>query len=53
MIQKNLKTANTGILTMYSTLYPRHYSLIDQRSHDALDLDKKGEIPKFFNEIIV
>ena len=27
MIQKNLKTANSGILTMYSTLYPRHYSL--------------------------
>ena len=51
MIQKNLKTANTGILTMYSTLYPRHYSLIDQRSHDALDLDKKGEIPKFFRNL--
>ena len=51
MIQKNLKTANTGILTMYSTLYPRHYSLIDQRSHDALDLYKKGEIPKFFRNL--
>ena len=51
MIQKNLKTANSGILTMYSTLYPRHYSLIDQRSHDGLDLDKKGVIPKFFRNL--
>ena len=51
MIQKNLKTANTGILTMYSTLYPRHYSLIDQRSHDGLDLDKKGVVPKFFRNM--
>ena len=51
MIQKNLKTANTGILTMYSTLYPKHYSLIDQRSHDGLDLDKKGVIPKFFRNL--
>ena len=51
MIQKNLKTANSGILTMYNTLYPRHYSLIDQRSHDGLDLDKKGVIPKFFRNL--
>ena len=51
MIQKNLKTANSGILTMYSTLYPRHYSLIDQRSHDGLDLDKKGVIPQFFRNL--
>ena len=51
MIQKNLKTANTGILTMYSTVYPKHYSLIDQRSHDGLDLDKKGVIPKFFRNL--
>ena len=51
MLQKNLKTANSGILTMYSTLYPRHYSLIDQRSHDGLDLDKKGVIPKFFRNL--
>ena len=51
MIQKNLKTANSGILTMYSTLYPRHYSLIDQRSHDGLDLDKKGVVPKFFRNL--
>ena len=51
MIQKNLKTANSGILTMYSTLYPRHYSLIDQRSHDGLDLDKKGVVPKFIRNL--
>ena len=51
MIQKNLKTANTGILTIYSTVYPKHYSLIDQRSHDGLDLDKKGVIPKFFRNL--
>ena len=51
MIQKNLKTANSGILTLYSTLYPRHYSLIDQRSHDGLDLDKKGVVPKFFRNL--
>lgn len=51
MIQKNLKTANSGIMTLYSTLYPRHYSLIDQRSHDGLDLDKKGVIPKFFRNM--
>jgi len=51
MIQKNLKTANSGMLTMFNTIYPRHISLIDQRSHDGIDLDKKGVIPKFFRNM--
>lgn len=42
MVQKNLKTANSGMSTMFNTIYPRHISLIDQRSHDGIDLDKKG-----------
>ena len=32
-------------------MYPPHVSLIDQRSHDALDLNKKGVIPKFFRNL--
>ena len=51
MIPKNLKTANSGMLTMYSSLYPRHISLIDQRSHDSIDLNKKGVVPKFFRNL--
>jgi hypothetical protein len=51
MIQKNLKTANSGIYTIYSTIYPKHYTLIDQRSHDGIDLDKKGVIPKFYRNL--
>ena len=51
MIQKNLKTANSGMLTMFNTIYPRHISLIDQRSHDGIDLDKKGVVPKFFRNM--
>ena len=42
MLQKNLKTANSGMSTMFNTIYPRHISLIDQRSHDGIDLDKKA-----------
>ena len=45
MIQKNLKTANSGMSTMFSTIYPKHISLIDQKSHDGIDLDKKGVVP--------
>ena len=51
MIQKNLKTANAGMSTMFNTIYPRHISLIDQRSHDGIDLDKKGVVPKFFRNL--
>jgi len=51
MIQKNLKTANSGMSTMFNTIYPRHISLIDQRSHDGIDLDKKGVVPKFFRNL--
>ena len=51
MIQKNLKTANSGMLTMFNTIYPRHISLIDQTSHDGIDLDKKGVVPKFFRNM--
>ena len=51
MIPKNLKTANSGMLTMYSSIYPRHISLIDQRSHDSIDLNKKGVVPKFFRNL--
>ena len=51
MLQKNLKTANSGMSTMFNTIYPRHISLIDQRSHDGIDLDKKGVVPKFFRNI--
>ena len=51
MLQKNLKTANSGMSTMFNTIYPRHISLIDQRSHDGLDLDKKGVVPKFFRNM--
>ena len=51
MVQKNLKTANAGMSTMFNTIYPRHISLIDQRSHDGIDLDKKGVVPKFFRNL--
>ena len=51
MIQKNLKIANSGMSTMFNTIYPRHISLIDQRSHDGIDLDKKGVVPKFFRNL--
>ena len=51
MLQKNLKTANSGMSTMFNTIYPRHISLIDQRSHDGIDLDKKGVVPKFFRNL--
>ena len=51
MVQKNLKTANSGMSTMFNTIYPRHISLIDQRSHDGIDLDKKGVVPKFFRNM--
>ena len=51
MLQKNLKTANSGMSTMFNTIYPRHISLIDQRSHDGIDLDKKGVLPKFFRNL--
>ena len=51
MLQKNLKTANSGMSTMFNTIYPRHISLIDQRSHDGIDLDKKGIVPKFFRNM--
>ena len=51
MVQKNLKTANSGMSTMFNTIYPRHISLIDQRSHDGIDLDKKGVVPKFFRNL--
>jgi hypothetical protein len=48
MITKNLKTANSGILTQFSKIYPKNYSLIDQKSHDSEDIGKRGVIPKFF-----
>ena len=51
MITKNLKTANSGILTQFSKIYPKHYSLIDQKSHDGADLGKKGIIPKYYRNL--
>lgn len=41
MITKNLKTANSGILTQFNNIYPKNYSLIDQKSHDGEDVGKK------------
>ena len=51
MITKNLKTANSGILTQFSKIYPKNYSLIDQKSHDGEDVGKRGVIPKFFRNL--
>ena len=51
MITKNLKTANSGILTQFSKIYPKNYSLIDQKSHDSEDIGKRGVIPKFFRNL--
>ena len=43
--------SSMGMSTMFNTIYPRHISLIDQRSHDGIDLDKKGVVPKFFRNL--
>ena len=51
MITKNLKTANAGILTQFYNIYPKHYSLIDQKSHDGEDIGKKDVIPKFYRNL--
>ena len=51
MITKNLKTANSGLLTQFNNIYPKHYSLIDQKSHDGEDVGKKGVIPKFYRNL--
>ena len=51
MLQKNLKTANSGMSTMFNTIYPRHISLIDQRSHDGINIDKKGVVTKFIRNM--
>ena len=51
MITKNLKTANSGILTQFCKIYPKNYSLIDQKSHDGEDVGKRGVIPKFFRNL--
>ena len=51
MITRNLKTANSGILTQFNTIYPKNYSLIDQKSHDGEDVGKKGVIPKFYRNL--
>lgn len=51
MITKNLKTANSGILTQFSKIYPKNYSLIDQKSHDGEDIGKRGVIPKFYRNL--
>jgi hypothetical protein len=51
MITKNLKTANSGILTQFNNIYPKNYSLIDQKSHDGEDVGKKGVIPKFYRNL--
>jgi hypothetical protein len=51
MITKNLKTANSGMSTQFHKIYPKHYSLIDQKSHDGEDLGKKGVIPKFYRNL--
>lgn len=51
MITKNLKTVNSGLLTQFNNIYPKHYSLIDQKSHDGEDVGKKGVIPKFYRNL--
>ena len=51
MITKNLKTANSGLSTQFYKIYPEHYSLIDQKSHDGEDVGKKGVIPKFYRNL--
>lgn len=51
MIPRNLKTANSAIQTQFHNIYPKHYSLIDQKSHDSEDVGKKGVIPKFYRNL--
>jgi len=51
MIPRNLKTANSAIQTQFHNIYPKHYSLIDQKSHDGEDVGKKGVVPKFFRNM--
>ena len=51
MIPKNLKTANSGMSTQFYKIYPKNYSLIDQKSHDGEDVGKKGVIPKFYRNL--
>jgi hypothetical protein len=51
MITKNLKTANSGMQTQFYKIYPKHFSLIDQKSHDGEDIGKKGVIPKFYRNL--
>lgn len=51
MIPKNLRTANSAIQTQLHDIYPKHYSLIDQTSHDSENLGKKGVIPKFYRNL--
>lgn len=51
MIPRNLKTANSAMQTQFHNIYPKHYSLIDQKSHDSEDVGKKGVIPKFYRNL--
>ena len=51
MITKNLKTANSGMSTQFHKIYPKDYSLIDQKNHDGEDVGKKGVIPKFYRNL--
>ena len=51
MITKNLKTANSGMQTQFYQIYPKHFSLIDQKSHDGEDVGKRGVVPKFYRNL--
>ena len=51
MIPKNLKTANSAMETQFHSIYPKHLTLIDQKSHDGEDVGKKGVIPKFYRNL--
>ena len=51
MIPKNLRTANSAMETQFHSIYPKHLTLIDQKSHDGEDVGKKGVIPKFYRNL--
>ena len=51
MIPKNLRTANSAMQTQFHKIYPKHLSLIDQKSHDGEDVGKRGVVPKFYRNL--
>ena len=51
MIPKNLRTANSAMQTQFHKIYPKHLSLVDQKSHDGEDVGKRGVVPKFYRNL--